>query len=209
MFAGYGQATVDLVNPKTKEWIFTFYPKPDSTDYKLISKKNDSCAISIIKVADKNEKRFLDSLKKGGFQKKSKFVDLNQNKNYKVKLTLISCKFISMYENEYETNEEDYRVRTTFKKNDSVFNFHYKIEIMDAKTKSSKIIYANLRNLHTLLGRTVYQPKQEILKGFAKNLFGFLLYKEESTSIYQLDLVSNEIFGPETLMSKLSSTFFY
>lgn len=172
--------SLDLVNSKTKQWICFTASTRSYDDFRLVSKKKDSCEVLKIRVMRKSEKRFIDSLKKVGFKGKLNFID--RKSNYSVSLKMVSYSF--------------YKLGDT----DSVFKFIYKVALKNLKSGYSQAIYAMTTNTQ----------KQKVLNAFLTHTdFEFTNIVEiKGTGIIKVDLYSEAFFGPTRIFGPARSFYF-
>lgn len=180
---GHGQIkNLVHVNAKTNQWIGLSSTGSGKTNYHLLSKVGDSCVSRFIKVSNVHDDVFIDSLEKCGFKKKVKYLD--KNKDYKVRVDLVSCAF----------------ERIKPEKLDSLFKYNYKVTLTNLKTNKSNIVYNTRYNTE----------KEKTLKAFSTHDYVVRNICEiKGTSIIMVDIYSEGIYTLDTTLHVFAPMWSY
>ena len=173
-------SNLNFVNCKTKEWLqFTSSSRSDNY-FQLVSKISDSCKIAKIKIPKTCEIFFLDSIKKVGFSNKTKYQD--KQKEYNLSIELQSYYFDGLA------------------KEDSIFNFVYKITLTNLKQNKSRVKFDSFKNTQ----------KSKIINAFLNKEYKVSQISEiKGTSIIIVDIESVLLFGTPSSVFSPTRQFYY
>jgi len=185
MFSSYlfvkGQVSnLNFVNCKTKEWLQFTSSSRSHNYFQLVSKISDSCKVVKIKIPKTRELFFLDSIKKVGFSSKIKYQD--KKKEYNLSIELQNYYFDGLI------------------KEDSTFNFEYKITLTDLKYNKSRIKFDSFKSTQ----------KTKIINAFLNKEYKVSQISEiKGASIIIVNIESVLLFGTPSSIFSPTRQFYY